>query len=78
MYWIDYECPNTAHIVEVKYSGDIAITTCRCKDMPKDKSNERGFTVGFWNYETALRYARHVSLELQIPFPGGYSHQYGN
>lgn len=78
MTWLDYECPNTAYIVEVKGvgdSGDIAITTCRCKDMPKNKDNSRIFTVGFWNYEQACRYARHVSFELQIPFPGGYSHQ---
>lgn len=67
MTWIDYEYPNTAHIVEVKYSGDVAITTCRCKDMPKEKDSARGFTKGFWNYEEACRYARHVAAELQIP-----------
>jgi hypothetical protein len=67
MSWIDYEYPNTAHIVEVKYSGDIAITTCRCKDMPKDIDNAYGFTSGFWDYDKAVRYARHVATELGIP-----------
>lgn len=66
MNWIDYEYPNTAYIVEVKYSGDVAITTCRCKDMPKEKDNARGFTKGFWDYEQARKYARHVAAELQI------------
>ena len=71
MSWIDYEYPNTAYIVEVKYRrggvGDIAITTCRCKDMPKPRDNSRGFTQGFWDYEQAARYARHVAAELGIP-----------
>lgn len=76
MQWIDYEYPNTAYIVEVKYNrkgGDIAISTIRCDDMPKNKSNEWGFTQGFWRYELAERYARHVSFELEIPYPGGFS-----
>lgn len=67
MDWIDYEYPNTAYIVEVKYSGDISISECRCKDMPKDRDNSWGFTKAFWNYETARRYARHVTAELGIP-----------
>lgn len=68
MDWIDLEYPNLAYIVEVKYSGDIAIAYCRCKDMPPEKDNSRGFTVGFWNYEEAKRYALHVAKELNIPF----------
>lgn len=67
MNWIDHDYPNTAHIVEVKYSGDVAITTCRCKGMPKDKDNANGFTVGFWDYEKAVKHARHVASELKIP-----------
>ena len=67
MNWIDYEYPNTAYIVEVKYSGDIGITTCRCKDMPKPRDNSRGFTQGFWDYAQAAKYARHVASELGIP-----------
>ncbi len=66
MNWIDYECPNTAYIVEVKYSGDVAISTCRCKDMPKPRDNSGGFTQGFWSYEQAVKYARHVIAELGI------------
>lgn len=69
MNWIDYKYPNTAYIVEVKYIGDIAITTCRCKDMPEPRDHSRGFTKGFWNYEQAVRYARHVAAELGIPTP---------
>lgn len=73
MNWIDYEYPNTAYIVEVKYRrggvGDIAITTCRCNDMPKNRSNEWGFTQGFWIYELAVKYAQHVAAELGIPYP---------
>jgi hypothetical protein len=67
MNWIDLEYPNTAYIVEVKYSGDIAISQIRCKDLPKDKDNSRGFTKGFWDNEHSRRYARHVAAELQIP-----------
>lgn len=67
MNWIDYEYPYTAWIVEVKYSGDIAITTCRCKGMPKERDNSMGFTKVFWSYEQAVKYARHVAAELGIP-----------
>lgn len=66
MNWIDYEYPNTAYIVEVKYSGDVAITECRCKDLPKNKDNAYGFTMGFWDYVLAVRYAKHVANELNI------------
>lgn len=67
MNWIDYEYPNTAYIVEVKYSGDISISECRCKDMPKDRDNSWGFTKGFWNCAEAIKFARHVARELGIP-----------
>lgn len=71
MDWIDYQFPNTAYIVEVYYkrggSGDIAIETLRCKDLPKERDNKWGFTKAFWNYETARRYARHIAEELGIP-----------
>lgn len=71
MDWIDYEYPNTAYIVEVYYkrggSGDIAISECRCKEMPKDRDNCHGFTKAFWGYEQALHYARHIAEELGIP-----------
>lgn len=68
MNWIDYCYPTTVHIVEVKYSGDIAITTCRCNDEPKEKDNSRGFTVNFTDYQSAQRYAKHVAQELGIGF----------
>jgi hypothetical protein len=67
MNWIDCEYPHTAYIVEVKYSGDVTITACRCKDMPKPRDNSRGFTQGFWNYAQAANYARHAAAELGIP-----------
>lgn len=67
MHWIDHDYPYIAYIVEVKYSGDISITVCRCKDLPRDKDNTRGFSAGFWDYESAARYARHIAAELQIP-----------
>lgn len=71
MNWIDFEYPNTCYIVEVWYKrggcGDVGIATVRCNDLPKEKSNEWGFTKAFWNYETARRYARHVANELGIP-----------
>jgi hypothetical protein len=66
MNWIDYEFPYTAYIVEVKYSGDVAITECRCNDMPKPRDSSRGFTQGFWDYVQAARYARHCRNELNI------------
>lgn len=70
---IDFEYPYTCYVVWVYYKrggcGDIAIETLRCKDLPKEKDNNWGFTKAFWNYETALHYARHVAIELGIPFP---------
>lgn len=67
MNWIDYEYPNTCYIVEVRYSKDydFSITTCRCKDMLKDKDNSKGFTKGFWTYEEAERFMKHVIKELR-------------
>lgn len=69
MNWIDREYPNICHIVEVKYSKDkdydFSITTCRCKEMPKNKDNQKGFTQGFWNYEEANRFMKHVMKELK-------------
>lgn len=71
MDWIDFEFPNTCYVVEVYYKrggcGDVAIEALRCKDLPKERDNQWGFTKAFWNYETARRYARHVAAELGIP-----------
>lgn len=70
--WIDFEYPFTCYIVEVWYKrggqGDIAISTVRCKDLPKERDNDWGFTKAFWNYEDAVKYARHVARELGINF----------
>ena len=69
--WIDFEFPFTCYVVEVRYNrggqGDIAVSEIRCNELPKERSNEWGFTEAFWNYETARRYARHVAAELGIP-----------
>ena len=66
MSWIDKEYPNTAYAVEVKYSGDIAIATCRTKGLPEDRDTKWGFTSWFWCYEDACKYARKVAKELNI------------
>ena len=66
MSWIDKEYPNTAYAVEVKYSGDIAITTCRTKELPEERDAKWGFTSWFWSYEDARKYARKVAKELNI------------
>ena len=66
MSWIDKEYPNTAYAVEVKYSGDIAITTCRTKELPEERDAKWGFTSWFWSYEDARKYAREVAKELNI------------
>ena len=67
--WIELEYPDTVYIVEVKYSGDIGIATCRCNlsNMPREKNNAYGFTSIFLSYDAAKRYARHVAQELGIP-----------
>ncbi len=64
------------YMVAVKYSGDIAIEHLPKNDpfynKPidwREKDNQRGFTKLFHAYKEALRYARHVARELQIPHP---------
>lgn len=68
--WIDYEYPDLWYVVEVKYSGDIAIAYCRAKrgEPPREKDNAYGFSQNFLSYEGAERYAKKVSEELNIPF----------
>ena len=67
--WIELEYPDTVYIVDVKYSGDIGITTCRCNrsNIPPEKDNAYGFTSIFRSYDAAKRYARRVAQELGIP-----------
>lgn len=67
MDYIDIEYPNTAYVVEVKYSGDIAIGTVRVNELPPDRDTKYGFTSWFWDYERARQYAIHVAKELGIP-----------
>ncbi len=69
MDFVKYMYPNTIFIVEVKYSGDIAIAECRCKDYPPERDNRYGFTTNCSTYEEAIRCARIYAKELQIPFP---------
>ena len=69
MSWVEREYPNTIYILEVKYSGDIAIAQVRCKEEPKEKDNRYGFTSNHHTYESAKREAVSVSNQLGIPFP---------
>lgn len=66
MDWVTLEYPNTIYVVEVKYSGDVAISTCRCKDDPPERDNSYGFTRNFCSYDEARKYGIHVAEELQI------------
>lgn len=40
MCWVCREYPIRLFILEVKYSGDISITECRCKDEPYKMSQK--------------------------------------
>ena len=73
MSWIEREYSIKVFILEVKYSGDIAIAECRCKEEPKEKDNWHGFTENYSTYERAKEAAINVSKELEIPFPGGFT-----
>lgn len=55
MSWIEREYPNTIYILEVKYSGDIAIAQVRCKEEPEEKDNRYGFTSNHKTYESAKK-----------------------
>lgn len=73
MCWVRREYPNKVFIVEVKYSGDIAITEARCTEEPKEKDNCYGFTENHRTYEQAKNAAINISKQLKIPFPGGFT-----
>ena len=73
MSWIEREYPIKIYILEVKYSGDIAITECRCKEEPEEKDNRYGFTENYRMYEKAKEAAINISKQLKIPFPGGFT-----
>lgn len=70
--YIKWMYPNQVYIVEVKYSGDIAIAHCRCKEYPPEKENRYGFTENYNSYQAAMDAAVNISRQLHIPFPGGY------
>lgn len=67
MCWVCREYPIRLFILEVKYSGDISITECRCKDEPKEKDNRWGFTENYRTYEDAKRAAINIAKQLNIP-----------
>lgn len=73
MSWIEREYPIKIFILEVKYSGDIAIAEIRCKEEPKEKDNKYGFTENYSTYERAKETAINISKQLKIPFPGGFT-----
>ena len=73
MCWVRSEYPNKIFIVEVKYSGDIAIAEARCKEEPTEKDSCYGFTENYGTYEQAKSAAINISKQLKIPFPGGFT-----
>lgn len=73
MDWIERVYPIRLFIVEVKYSGDIAIAECRCKEEPEEKDNRYGFTENYPTYERAKEAAINISKQLEIPYPGGFT-----
>lgn len=73
MDWIKRVYPIRLFIVEVKYSGDIAIAECRCKEEPEEKDNRYGFTENYRTYEKAKEAAINISKQLKIPYPGGFT-----
>lgn len=68
MDWVNLEYPLTCWIVEVKYSGDISIAQCRCKEYPCDRETNYGFTSVFQTYKQASLEAKVISENLGIPF----------
>ena len=72
MCWIKKAYPIKVFVLEVKYSGDIAIAEIRCDKEPKEKDNKYGFTENYSSYERAKEAAINVSKQLKIPFPGGF------
>ena len=66
MGWIEREYPLHLYIVEVKYSGDIAIADVRAKKYPKEKDNKYGFTENYRSYEDAKKAAKNIASQLNI------------
>ena len=66
MGWIEREYPLHLFIVEVKYSGDIAIAEVRAKEEPREKDNSYGFTENYRTYESARKAAKNIAEQLNI------------
>lgn len=66
MGWIEREYPLHLFIVEVKYSGDIAIAEVRAKEEPREKDNANGFTENYRTYESARKAAKNIAEQLNI------------
>ena len=66
MGWIEREYPLHLFIVEVKYSGDIAIAEVRAKEEPREKDNVNGFTENYRTYESARKAAKNIAEQLNI------------
>lgn len=66
MDYIAMEYPVKLYIVEVKYSGDIAIAFVRAKTWPEEKDNRYGFTENYSTYEAAKKAAKNIAKQLNI------------
>ena len=68
--WVSFEYPVLWYVVEVKYSGDIAIAYVNTKrgEAPKERDNAFGFTQNYTTYEAAKKGAARIAAELNIPF----------
>lgn len=66
MGWVEREYPLHLYIVEVKYSGDIAISEVRSKEEPKERDNRYGFTVNYRSREDAKKAAKSIANQLGI------------
>ena len=66
MGWIEREYPLHLYIVEVKYSGDIAIAEVRAPKEPKEKDNKYGFTENYRSYVDAKEAAKNIARQLNI------------
>lgn len=66
MGWVEREYPLHLYIVEVKYSGDIAIADVRAKEEPKERDNRYGFTENYRNYKDARKATKNIANQLAI------------
>lgn len=64
MGWVEREYPLHLYIVEVRYSGDIAISEVRAKEEPKERDNKHGFTENYRSYKDAKKAAKNIAKQL--------------